>query len=93
LSRPEIIKQLKEKYPKLKHSELGFVLDSFCEDIKTALKKGQRIEIRGLGIFFIKEIKEKYSGRNPKTGELIYIPKKNKIRFKPAKNLKEYINE
>ena len=44
-------------------------------------------------LFFLKRIKEKYSARNPKTGELIYIPEKNKIRFKASKKLKEILNK
>ena len=56
---------------------------------KKALKNKKKIELRGFGTFFIKKIKEKYSARNPKTGELIYVPEKNKVRFKPSKKLKK----
>ena len=51
------------------------------------------VEIRGFGTFFVKEIKEKYSARNPKTQELIYVPKKNKVRFRASKKLLELINK
>ena len=34
------------------------------------------VEIRSLGTFFVKEIKEKFSARNPRSGEIIYVPKK-----------------
>ena len=40
-----------------------------------------------------KQIKEKYSARNPRTGELIYIPEKNKVRFRASKKLKDFINK
>ena len=93
MSRPEIIKKLKKKNPKLNQSDLEGIIDSFCNSIEKALRKGQNIQIRGFGTFFVKEIKEKYSARNPKTGELIYVPKKNKVRFKASKNLKKKINE
>mgnify|MGYP000147031874 CR=1 FL=1 len=56
-------------------------------------KKGEKIELRGFGTFFIKKIKEKHSARNPKTEELIYIPEKNKVRFRSSKILKKKINE
>ena len=52
----------------------------------------QSIELRSIGTFFKKEIKEKKSARNPKTGELIYVPKKFKVRFRASKNLKNLIN-
>tara|TARA_Y100001958_G_C21029138_1_gene402804 strand:- start:415 stop:696 length:282 start_codon:yes stop_codon:yes gene_type:complete len=93
LSRPELIKQLKLKNPKLNSSELECVIDIFCKSISSALREGTKIELRGFGSFFIKRIKEKYSARNPKTGEIIYIPEKNKVRFRPSKKLKELINK
>jgi integration host factor subunit beta len=93
LSRPELIKYLKQKNPQLNQSELENVIDIFIEKIVKALSNGKRIELRGFGTFFIKKIKEKFSARNPKTGELIYIPEKNKVRFRASKNLKKIINE
>jgi len=93
LSRPELIKQLKRKNPKLNHSELENVIDTFSKDIERALKYGKKVELRGFGTFFVKRIKEKHSARNPGTGELIYVPEKNKVRFRASKNLKKIINE
>ena len=93
MSRPEIIKQLKKKNPDLNHSELEIVLETFCKSIEKALIEGRNVELRGFGTFFIKKIKEKYSARNPLTGEIIYIPEKNKVRFKASKKLKSLINK
>jgi integration host factor subunit beta len=93
LSRPRLIKQLKQKNLKLNQLELEEVIDTFCNEIKKALKNGKKFEIRGFGVFFVKKIKEKYSARNPKNGELIYIPEKNKVRFRASKYLKKKINE
>jgi integration host factor subunit beta len=93
LSRPEILKKLKKKNPKLNQSDLENVIDTFSNSIEKALKNDRNIQIRGFGTFFVKKIKEKYSARNPKTEELIYIPEKNKVRFKASKFLKKFINE
>ena len=93
MSRPELIKQLKQKNPELNQSDLETVIDTFCESIEKALKNNSYIELRDFGTFFVKKIKEKHSARNPKTGELIYVPEKNKVRFKASKNLKKKINE
>jgi len=93
LSRAEIIKKLKKINSKLNQSNLEAVLDSFCNDIESALTSGKKIELRGFGTFFITKLKEKHSARNPKTGKLIYIPEKNKVRFKASKKLKKIINE
>jgi len=93
LSKPEIIKQLKNQYPKLTHSDIEIIIEVFCETIQKALVNGTKVEIRGFGTFFTKKIKEKHSARNPKTGEIIYVPEKNKVRFRPSKKLKEFINK
>jgi nucleoid DNA-binding protein len=93
LSRAKIIKQLKQINPKLNQSSLEAVLDSFCNDITSALKSGRKIELRDFGTFFVTKLKEKHSARNPKTGKLIYVPEKNKVRFKASKKLKKKINE
>ena len=93
MSRLEIIKQLKKKNPELNQSEIENIIDIFSRSIEKALIAGRNIELRGFGSFFIKKIKEKYSARNPKTGEIIYVPEKNKVRFRPSKKLKEFINK
>ena len=91
--RPRLIKQFKQKNKKLSKSELETVINIFCGDIEKALKEKRRVELRGFGIFFVKIIKEKFSARNPKTGELIYVPEKNRVRFRASKNLKKLIND
>ena len=93
MSRPKIIKQLKEKNPQLNQSDLEVIIDTFSESVENALKNGQNVELRNFGTFFVKKIKEKYSARNPKTGELIYVPEKNKVRFRSSKKLKKFINQ
>ena len=92
MSRPELIKRLKEKNPKLNQIELEKVIDTFSQEIVNALKNGHNVELRDLGVFFTKKIKEKYSARNPKTGEKIYVPEKNKVRFRASKKFKDFIN-
>ena len=93
MSRPKLIKYLKSKNPNLNKSELKAVVDVFCDSLSNALLENKNIELRDFGTFFVKRIKEKYSARNPKTGELIYVPAKNKVRFKSSKRLKKFLNE
>ena len=93
MSRDSLIKQLKQRNPNLNISDLKDVIDIFSECVVFALKSMKNIEIRGFGSFIIKKIKEKHTARNPKTGELIYVPEKNKVRFRASKNLKKIINE
>ena len=93
MSKPEIIKELKIRNPNIKSEDLEKIFDLFLEEIIEALLNKKSIEIRSFGTFFVKEIKEKKQARNPKTGENIYVPKKNKIRFRASKRLKELINK
>jgi integration host factor subunit beta len=53
-----------------------------------ALEAGERIEVRGFGIFEVKETKAR-TGRNPATGEMMEIPARRKATFRPSKELKQ----
>ena len=93
MSRKKLIKQLKEKNPKLNQSEIEMLIDIFTDSISDALKKGRSIEIRGFGRWFVKKLKENYNSRNPATNELIYKPERFKVRFRASKKLNKIINE
>lgn len=93
MSRKKLIKQLKEKNPKLNHAELENIVNIFSKAFSNALSEGHSIEIRGLGRWFNKKLKENFNARNPLTNELIYKPERVKIRFKAAKKLNKIINE
>jgi len=93
LSKSKIIKKLKSEYPELSGAQLNKIFYSILKTLEQNLKKGKTIEIRSFGTFFTKEIQEKKTARNPKTGELIYVPKKNKIRFRASKEFKKLINK
>ncbi len=60
MSRAKLIKQLKKKNPQLNQLELEYIIDSFSESIFSALKKGDSIEIRELGRWYCKKLREIY---------------------------------
>ena len=93
MSKPEIIRKLKKKNPNINKKNIEKIFDVFFNQIIDSLLNKRSVDIRSLGTFFIKEIKEKKQARNPKTGENIYVPKRNKIRFRASKRLKELINK
>ena len=93
MSRQNLIKSLKKKYPELNKREIEEIIDVFSQTITKGLKQGRKIILKGWGTFFVKRIKAKYNARNPKSKELIYVPEKNKVRFRPSKQLKKFINE
>lgn len=69
------------------------VVDLVFESMKEALAKGERIELRGFGVFTVKP-RKKGIGRNPRTGEKIPIPEGKTVRFKPGKEIvPKIINE
>tara|TARA_B100000941_G_C28498684_1_gene552614 strand:+ start:2019 stop:2300 length:282 start_codon:yes stop_codon:yes gene_type:complete len=93
LSRSEIIKKLKEKNPELSNSELNYLIDVFGQIIKESLNEDNQVMLKDFGTFFLKKIKAKVSARDPRNGKLIYVPEKNKVRFRASKKLKEFINK
>ncbi len=89
----KIIDKLKSEYPNLNNNQLKLIFDLIIKNINTSLISENAVHIRRFGRFSTKNLKEKKSARNPKTGELIYIPTKKKVVFKMSKNLKEIINK
>ena len=93
MSRQKLIKQLKNKNPKLNQSELENILNIFSKTLYNKLINGNSLEIRGFGRWYSKKLKENFNARNPSTNELIYKPERVKLRFKPSKKLNKIINE
>ena len=61
-------------------------VDALFHSMKEALTRGERIELRGFGVFVVKP-RKRGVGRNPRTGEEVAIPSGKTIRFKPGKDL------
>ena len=61
-------------------------VDSIIEALKGALARGERIELRGFGVFEVKP-RKRGVGRNPRTGEEVAIPAGKTTRFRPGKAL------
>ena len=66
-------------------------MDIILSEIKRALKRGDRVELRGFGVFSTKLQKARIS-RNPKTGEKVNTPEKKTINFKMSKDLFKKLN-
>ncbi len=93
MSRRDLINQLKKKNPSINKTDLETLVGIFSECITVAIKKSRNVEIRGLGRLYLKNLKENFNARNPKTNKLVYKPERIKVRFKPSQNLKKFINE
>ena len=90
MNKLELIETLKED-ARLTKSEAKAVVKLFFNEMSNALIKGDRVEIRGLCSFYVKEYKA-YSGRNPKTGKPVRVKPKKLPFFKCGKELRERVD-
>ena len=89
--KSKLIKQLQKSYPNFLKKDLEKFTDIILDEIKQALKRGDRVELRGFGIFSTNKQKARIS-RNPKTGEKVNTPEKKTIHFKMAKEMFKKLN-
>ena len=76
----------------LSKAEATRIVSIFFEQMAAALEKGDRVEIRGLCSFYVKDYPG-YTGRNPKTGETVAVASKKLPFFKCGKNLKDRVDK
>ena len=89
--KSKLLKQLSDNYPNFLKKDLNKFTSIVLNEIKRSLKRGERVELRGFGVFSTKIQKARIS-RNPKTGEKVNTPKKKTIHFKMAKDLFKKLN-
>lgn len=90
MNKFDLIQSLKDTNG-LTNAEALMVVDMFFNAIAEALANGERVELRGLCLFKVKEY-QSYTGRNPKTGEQVTVKPKKLPFFKPGADLKERVN-
>ena len=90
--KSKLLKQLSQNYPNFLKKDLEKLTDIILKEIKQTLKRGERVELRGFGIFSTNIQKARIS-RNPKTGEKVHTPKKRTIHFKMSKDLFKKLND
>ncbi len=90
--KSKLLKQLTDNYPNFLKKDLEKFLDIFLSEIKNSLKRGERVELRGFGVWSTHLQKARIS-RNPKTGEKVATPEKKTIHFKMAKELFNKLND
>ena len=91
--KSKIITQLHKKHSALKLSQVKVILDIMFNTVSDSLIEGKSVELRDIGVFSVKTVRARYNARNPKTGEIIYVPEKKKVSFKMSKHLKQEINK
>ena len=91
MNKLDLIEALK-KEAELNKIETRKIVDLFFDEMSNALANGDRVEIRGLCSFYVKQYKA-YAGRNPKTGEQTQVKTKKLPFFKCGKELKERVDK
>ncbi len=91
MTKSGLIESVAEKTPHISKKDTEVVVNTIFDAMTDALRRGERIEIRGFGSFQVK-VREARDGRNPKTGEMVNIPAKRTPFFKVGKELKEMVD-
>ena len=89
--KSKLLKQLANNYPNFLKKDLEKFTDIILVEIKQALKRGDRVELRGFGMFTTNIQKARIS-RNPKTGEKVNTHEKKTIHFKMSKEMFKKLN-
>lgn len=89
MNKTEMIKEIAER-TELTKADSAKVLEAFQDIIKETLAAGEKIQLVGFGTFETVE-RAGREGRNPRTGESMYIEKSISPKFKPSNALKEAV--
>jgi integration host factor subunit beta len=90
VNKLELIETLRDE-GQISKKEAAIIVHLFFDKISDALAEGDRVEIRGLCSFFVKEY-DSYEGRNPRTGKRVQVAPKRLPFFKVGKELKERVD-
>lgn len=92
MTKQELSKKLKEALNLNSEKAGAEVIDKFTAVLLEAAKAGDEVTLGGFGKF-VTVTKPARTCRNPKTGEMMEVPEKKAVKFKPAGNLKKVVNE
>jgi nucleoid DNA-binding protein len=90
MTRAQLLENLATTLSQTK-TESERTLEGLVEVLKQAMHQGEKVDIRGLGVFKVRESKAR-QGRNPSTGAVVNIPAKKTAVFKPGKELAALMN-
>ena len=90
MTKSELIETVAGKL-KLPKGKAELIVNCIFDSMEDALKKGERIEIRGFGSFTLHSRPARI-GRNPKTGGAVSVPARHVPHFKPGKELRDRVN-
>jgi integration host factor subunit beta len=90
--KSELIQRVLAQNPHLYFRDAEKVINAVLEEVVAALKRGDRVEVRGFGVFFVKQ-RSARMGRNPQSGVPVAVNQKNMPLFKAGKEIRERLND
>ena len=92
MQKSDLLEKLSVKNTSFSDSDSTIALDCLIDYLSNLLSEKQRIEIRGFGVFSVRE-RNPVRARNPKTGKSIELDSRSLIYFRPSKLIKNRINK
>jgi integration host factor subunit beta len=92
LNKSDLILKILESEPNLFKKDASKIVNVFFDTISEAISRGERVELRGFGVFDVK-VREARVARNPKNGEAVAVPTKKVPFFRMGKDMKDRINK
>jgi integration host factor subunit beta len=89
--KSELIQRISSQNPHLFQRDIEKVVNAILDEMVEALRRGDRVELRGFGAFSAK-LREARQGRNPKTGVAVAVAKKAVPYFKTGKEMRARLN-
>ena len=92
MTKSDLVAKIAILNPSIYQKDIIKIVDTFFETISRAIEKNDRFELRGFGTFGVKERAARIA-RNPKTGSVVAVSKKNTPFFRMGKGMKEQLNK
>ena len=89
--KSELIQRIASRNPHLYHRDIEKIVDAILNEMVDALRRGDRVELRGFGAFSVK-LRDARQGRNPRTGAVVAVSKKAVAFFKTGKEMRARLN-
>ena len=89
--KSELIERIAEQNPHLYQRDVEAIVNAILDTITTALARGDRVELRGFGVFAVKK-RDARTGRNPRNGTKVAVPEKIVPTFKTSRDMHRRLN-
>jgi integration host factor subunit beta len=91
MTKSDLVEAVSSRARSVPRREVEAIVHAMFDTLIEALKRGERIEIRGFGSFAVKR-RPAREGRNPKTGQKVSVPPRSSPHFTVGKELRERLN-